>query len=140
MSFRTRILWAALLAAIAPLLIFALLARREVKQNLRGQFSERVTASGDVIRQDLERHTRTLDARLRALAQQIENAPAQRAALLGLAERPVLLDYAAPAMTAAGLDYLLLLDSAGVVLSSGHFRNEYDRVFGAQQSPSARQL
>ncbi len=129
MSFRTRILLAALLAAIAPLLLFAVLARREVKQNLRGQFSDRVAVSSEQIQQDLERQTRTLDTRLRALAQQIENTPSQRAALLGLTYRSALLDYAASAMTAAGLDYLLLLDSAGAVLSSGHFRNEYDRVF-----------
>jgi signal transduction histidine kinase len=39
-----------------------------------------------------------------------------------------LLDLAGPAMRAAGLDLLQLQDSSGRIVSSGHFRNEFDRV------------
>ena len=49
MTFRTRILLAALVAAIAPLTIFALGARQQVREELRAQ-SERRTAASSRLR------------------------------------------------------------------------------------------
>jgi signal transduction histidine kinase len=131
MTFRTRILLASLIVAIAPLVVFALGARREVQQRLTQQYQERVDATSKIIREDVARHAATIDARLRALAQRIESSAPQRAALLQLGDRAPLLDYALGVMPTTGLDYLLLLDTAGTVLSSGHFRNEYDRSMAA---------
>src|SRR5678816_173130 len=43
-------------------------------------------------------------------------------------ERAYLLDWAEQAMRTTGLDMLQLQDSAGHIMSSGHFRNEFDRL------------
>jgi signal transduction histidine kinase len=43
-------------------------------------------------------------------------------------ERTYLLDWAEQAMRTTGLDMLQVQDSAGRILSSGHFRNEFDRL------------
>src|SRR4029079_15505300 len=45
-------------------------------------------------------------------------------------ERQWLLDYAGTAMQMGGLSMLQVEDSAGRILSSGQFRNEFDRVEG----------
>jgi signal transduction histidine kinase len=44
------------------------------------------------------------------------------------ASRPYLLDYAGEAMRLSGLSMLQVQDSTGRILSSGHFRNEFDRL------------
>src|SRR5947199_325938 len=51
----------------------------------------------------------------------------RRAALEGV-ERAYLLDYAGSAMRFTGLSMLLIQDDQGRIISSGHFRNEYDRL------------
>jgi signal transduction histidine kinase len=43
-------------------------------------------------------------------------------------ERPYLLDYAARAMRLSGLVMLQIQNDSGRILSSGHYRNEYDRL------------
>lgn len=126
MTFRTRILLACLLVALVPLTVFVVGVRREVRSRLGKEFQERVEATGARIQNDLARQAATLDAQLRALAARSEDDPLQRAALLGRGERSLLLDYASAVMPAASLDYLLLIDSVGNVLSSGHFRNDFD--------------
>ena len=130
MIFRTRILIACLVVALVPLTLFALGARRAVHERLTSQFRARIAASTAVIRQDLARQAATLDTRLHALATRIDEDPAVRAALLQ-GNRTALLDYAPAVMPVAGLDYLLLVDSAGALYSSGHFRSDYDRSITA---------
>src|SRR2546426_9189034 len=49
------------------------------------------------------------------------------AALQGV-EREYLLDYAGSAMRFTGLAMLQIQDDQGRIISSGHFRNEYDRL------------
>ncbi len=127
MTFRTRILVACLIVALAPLALFVLGARREVRERLSVLYRDLVSESREVIQQDLARQDRTLETRLRALAGGIDEDAHRRAALLQQGDRASVLDYAASVMSTTGMDYLLLLDSAGRVLSSGHFRNDYDR-------------
>ena len=131
MTFRTRILLACLVVAVGPLILFVLGARRAVNDRLTAQFEARVSAASDVIREDLARHALSIGTRLEALAARIDDDAQQRAALLQLGERAPLVDYASSVLPATGLDYLLLLDSAGMVLSSGHFRNDFDRIMPA---------
>lgn len=127
MTFRSRILIACLIAAVGPLVLFALGARREVSERLSRQFEARVDASGAVIREDIERDAAAIDARLAALAARISDDAALRAALMRGLDAGALRDYAAEVMPATGLDYLLLVDGADRVLSSGHYRNDYGR-------------
>src|SRR5207245_7294354 len=51
-----------------------------------------------------------------------------RLAALQGADRAYLLDYAGNAMRVTGLAMLQVQDDQGRIISSGHFRNEYDRV------------
>ena len=128
MSIRSRIFLACIIAAGVPLLVFALGARREVAQRIGAQYETRVRSAVKVIRNDLARTAGDLDARLSALTAALADDATMRAALMqGAGERTVQ-DYAARTMPAAGLDYLLLTDADGRVLSSGHFRNDYGRA------------
>ncbi len=128
MSIRSRIFLACIIAAGVPLLVFALGARREVAQRIGAQYETRVRSAVEVVRNDLARTAGDLDARLSALTAALADDATMRAALMqGAGERTVQ-DYAARTMTAAGLDYLLLTDADGRVLSSGHFRNDYGRA------------
>jgi two-component system, NtrC family, nitrogen regulation sensor histidine kinase NtrY len=126
-TFRTRILLACIAAALVPLALFATGARREVRARVGAQFEERVAATTSVIRQDLDMHRRTLDARLLSAARRLDADAVVRAALLQHTERTAVLDFAPDVMPALNVDYLLLMDGDGTVLSSGHFRSEFDR-------------
>ena len=130
MTVRTRILIACLVVALAPLILFAVGARRAVRDRLGAEFRARVSASTAVIRQDLDRQKSSLDTMLQSLVRQIDDNPGIRAALLQN-QRSGLLDHASTVMPTTGLDYLLLTDESGAVLSSGHFRNDYDRTITA---------
>jgi signal transduction histidine kinase len=133
MTVRTRTFIACLLAALLPLGLFAFGARRELQSRLADDFDARTAASVAVLRQDLDRHAQRIDERLHAIAGILTADPARRAALLdasrgdraGLAGGT---DLAADLMASAGLDYLLITDSAGTVLSAGHFPADYGRA------------
>ena len=130
MSFRARILVAALAVALLPLALFALAVRSELGGDVESLYRERVEATAAFIRQDLERDGALVEDRLARLASALDRDARMRAALLQPAsdERVYVLDWAAPAMRDAGLDLLQLQTVDGRILSSGHFRNEYDRV------------
>ncbi len=131
MSFRTRVLIASVVVAVLPLGLLTFGIRREVEKQLTAQYRARVDAAIAAVREDVRRQGEVVDARLVALASGVvENTEVRRAMLHG-AEGRELIDWAGGAMPLAGLDYLLLLDPSGRVLSSGHFRNEFDRGAGA---------
>ncbi|MGH7505281.1 MAG: ATP-binding protein [Longimicrobiales bacterium] len=130
MSFRSRILLAALPLALLPLALFALAVRRELGGRVEALYRERVEATAAVIRQDLDRSAALVDDRLGRIASAMDRDDRLRAALLQppSADRSYVLDWAGDAMRDAGLDLVQLQDAGGRILSSGHFRNEYDRV------------
>jgi len=127
-SFRTRVLIASVIVALTPLALLTFGIRREVEKRLTAQYRARVDAAIAAVRDDVHRQGRTLDARLAALASGLEDDAGVRAGMLHGEEAPAVIEWAGGAMPLAGLDYLLLLDPSGRVLSSGHFRNEYDRA------------
>ena len=130
MTFRTRILLATAPVVLIPLIVFGLGVRRAVRQRIAEQYRVRVTALVDLIGQDLARQGTVLAtrlARLRAAAvadNRLRLAAVQRDSAL----RPYLLDYTGTAMRLAGLDMLQIQDDSGRIVSSGHFRNEFDRA------------
>lgn len=130
MSFRAKLLLACLPLALLPLLVFGLVAREEVTDRLGAQYEERVAALADVIERDLERESAAVAARLERLAEAMAADNRFRRAVLDRegADRAYLLDYAARAMPLAGLDLMRIQDEEGRVLSSGHFRHEYDAL------------
>jgi signal transduction histidine kinase len=127
MTFRVRLSLAFAAAALLPLVGFGLGVRHEMTTRLDQQAAERVASLVAVLRADLRSEIRLTRERLRALDQSLEDDNRFRLAVAG-GDRRWLLDWAGQAMRASGLDLLVLQDSAGRILSSGHFRNDYDRL------------
>lgn len=130
MSFRTRLFLGFSLAALVPLGLLAFGVRREMERRLTGEYERRVQGAIETIRQDLAREGESVAGRLAALAGALAADNQFRlAAIQGdPRSRRYLLDYAVGAMRMSGLSLLQVQDSVGRVLSSGHFRNEYDQL------------
>jgi signal transduction histidine kinase len=130
MRFRTRLFLALALAGVIPLIFLTLGVRREVDRRLSAEYRARVEGAVRSIRVDLARESAAIQGRLGAFAAQlaaedrfrravVENDPASRSWVLG---------WGRSAIRQAGLAVLQLQDSSGRILSSGQFREEYDRV------------
>lgn len=130
MTFRARLLIAFLFATIVPLVALGLFVRREMTQRLTSQYERRVDALVSIVEEDLARTRVTVRAALAEVGETIiADNRFRRAAMTEAAEeRRYLLDYASNTMPVAGLSMLQIQDEAGRILSSGHFRNDYDRV------------
>jgi signal transduction histidine kinase len=129
MSFRTRLFLAVLVAVLVPLSALALGVRREMQRRLTAEYEERVAALATVLETVLQRESAAIASRLGALSRDLSADNRFRLGLRGEPNsRKYLLDYAGQAMRLSGLSYLQLQDSTGKILSSGHFRNEFDRV------------
>lgn len=140
MTFRSKLLVACVPLALAPLAFFGLRVRDEVVGRLEAQYRERVAALADVVQADVAREAAAVGARLDRVAEAIKADNRLRRALLDGAhtDRTYVLDYAGHAMGLVGLDVLRIQDAEGRVLSSGHFRNEYDVVDAALPAAVAR--
>ena len=129
MSFRARLLVAFGVAVVVPLLVFAAGVRREMDRRLTAEYRARVAASVEIVRAQLDREGGDVAGRLSALADALSQDNRFRLAIQGdPTSRRYLLDLAGDAMRLSGLSLLEIQDSAGRVLSSGHFRNAYDRM------------
>lgn len=130
MTFRTRLVLAFSVVALVPLIVLALGVRREMDRRLTAQDDARVTALVALTRGELARQSAAIGARLASLEDALADDNRFRlAAVAGdRAERTYLLDYAGRAMHMTGLSMLQIQDSSGRILSSGQFRNEYDRL------------
>jgi signal transduction histidine kinase len=130
MTFRSRLLIAFAFATIVPLALLGFGVRRQLTARLVAQHQQRVEGMARVAAQDLERESVSVAARLSTLARALRTDDRFRiAAVRGdPSERTYLLDWAEQAMRTTGLDMLQVQDSAGRILSSGHFRNEFDRL------------
>jgi signal transduction histidine kinase len=128
-SFRARLLVAFGVAVVVPLLIFAAGVRREMDRRLTSEYRARVDAAVQGVRARLGRESGDIEGRLAALAAALSRDNRFRLAIQGdAAARRYLLDLAGDAMRLSGLSLLEVQDSAGRVLSSGHFRNSFDRM------------
>lgn len=130
MSFRSRAFAALTVAALVPLAVLALGVRREMSRRLTEENTRRGEAAVAALRDDLARQSDAVAARVATLAAELQRDNRFRLALVDgdPAARRALLDLAGGAMRAAGLDMLQIQDGSGRILSSGHFRNAFDRV------------
>ena len=130
MTFRSRLLVAFAVISLLPLGLFAAGVRRELGEHVTAQHASRVAALARVIERDLRREEAAIAAKLKGLTASMEDDDRLRLALVhgASAERRYLLDYASRAMRLTGLDALQLHDERGRILSSGHFRNDFDRL------------
>jgi signal transduction histidine kinase len=128
MSFRTRLFLGILAAVLLPLGALAYGVRREMDRRLTAEYEGRVESMAQLIEADLTQARTAINARLRALTTDLARDNRFRLAIQGSqAHRQYLLDYAGDAMSFSGLSMLQIQDDAGKILSSGHFRNEFDR-------------
>jgi signal transduction histidine kinase len=127
-SFRTRLFVAFGLIALLPLVGLGVGVRRELDQRLTAQYRSRIAALARVTRTDLAQTSAAVGDRLASLRDALPDDEHLRIALRDPAERAYLLDYGAQAMRMTGLDMLQLQDEHGRIVSSGQFRNEYDRL------------
>lgn len=130
MSFRVRLTLAFSAIALIPLLVFGYGVRREMTSRLDADSARRVAAVTTAVNADLSQTIATDQARLRSLATDLAADNRFRLAIVSPAstERRWLLDWAAASMPLGGFAILQLQDSAGRILSSGQFRNDFDRL------------
>ena len=130
MTFRGRLLVALGVLAIVPLTVIAIGVRREMTERLTAQYERRVNDLAAVTREDLARQSASTATRLDAIVSALRDDNRFRAGIVrgSATERDYVLDYAGRAMSTAGLSMLQIQDEDGRILSSGHFRNEYDRL------------
>lgn len=130
MSFRSRLFVAFSLAVLVPLGLLAFGLRRELSRRLTADYERRVSRAVGSIRQDLARESESVAGRLAALVGDLaaDNRFRLAAVQRDPPSRRYLLDYAEGAMRLSGLALFQLQDSSGRILSSGHFRNEYDQL------------
>src|SRR5207247_2482826 len=136
MTFRARLLLGFGAVVLVPLTVFGLRIRAVMANRLTAEYQQRVAALVSVIRADLDQRSAAIALRLAALRDAIPRDNPFRTALQG-GERRYLLDYAGDAMQLTGLALLQIQDESGRIVSSGHFRNEYDRSDPALQVVSA---
>ncbi len=129
MSFRTRVRVAFLILTLIPLAVLAFVLRREVESRLLEQAEAQIASLVAVMRQDLAHETEEIRSRLAAIGLGMQADNRLRAILAGgSTDRTYLLDYAESAVDLTGLEMLQLQTSDGRIVSSGHFRNEFDRL------------
>ena len=134
MKFRTRLLIAFGVVVLIPLLVFGLGIRTAMSRRFAAEYEGRVNSLVGVIRADLVHEQDRISARLRAVKDRMVADNRLRSAVLRGDDRGYILDYAGDAMRLAGLDFLQIQNGDRRVVSSGHFRNEFDR-FGAFATP-----
>ena len=128
MKFRTRLLIAFGVVVMIPLLVFGLGIRREMSKRVTAEYERRVATLVNVISADIARENDRTEARLAGLKSSLGGDDHFRGWVVRGEDRAYVLDYAGGAMRLAGLDFLQIQDDEGRVVSSGHFRNEYDRL------------
>jgi len=116
--------------ALIPLLILGAGVRREMTRRLGARDEVRVAALAGAMRADLDRRMAETRDRLAALRADLAQDPELRLVLLEApgSGRGRLLGWAGDAARRAGLAMLQLQDSAGRILSSAHFRQDFDRL------------
>lgn len=128
MSFRARLFLAFTAALLLPLALLAWGVRREVERRLLRENALRVDGTARALAAELAAADSAITGRLAALRGQLAADNRFRLAVRGDASaRRELLDWGAGAARLSGLALLEVQDSAGRILTSGHFRNEYDR-------------
>lgn len=130
MRFRSRLLLALAAVAAVPTVLLTLGVSRSVGDRLAAEYSRRVESLAVILNADIRRQGEEIESRLVRLRAVLEadNRFRQSAASGFTTERGYVLDYAEEAMGLTGLSMLQIQDETGRIVSSGHFRNDYDRI------------
>lgn len=138
MNYRARLTVAFLAIAALPLLVLGFGIRRELTTRLDAEAARRVTAAASAVDGRLTEIVAASRRRLEFLAAELADDNRFRIAIANATsgERRWLIDWAPAAMLPGGFAVLQVQDSTGRVLSSGQFRNDFDRVAPLVPSPT----
>lgn len=130
MTFRARLFTAFTATSVLPLALLAYGVRHEMGTRLTNEYEQRVRAAAAEVHGALSSDADAVSAALAVLARDLASDNRFRLALVQQdeGERRWLLDLAGERMRAGGLSLLRIQDSAGRILSSGQFRNEFDQA------------
>jgi signal transduction histidine kinase len=130
MSFRSRLFLTFGLAVLVPLGVLAVGVRREMARRLTDENQRRARTAVAALRDELDRESAGIAARLAAVTRQLAADNRFRLGVVGGdgPSRRTMLDLAGDVMGVSGLSLLQIQDGAGRILSSGQFRNEFDRI------------
>ena len=139
MSFQARLTLAFALIALLPLAILGYGVRREMTSRLDAEATRRMDAVSSAV---TTRLTSTIEADRRRLAAMASDLATDNRFRIATAdanspERRWLIDWASAAMIPAGFVVLQIQDSTGRILSSGQFRNDFDRIAPALPAAAA---
>ena len=139
MSFQARLTLAFSLIAVLPLAILGYGVRREMTARLDAEAARRMDAVSSAVTTRLTSAIEADRRRLEAMASDLANDNRFRVAIADATspERRWLIGWASTAMIPAGFTVLQLQDSTGRILSSGQFRNDFDRVAPALPAAAA---
>jgi signal transduction histidine kinase len=129
-NFRARFTLALFGIAAVSLLIFGFGVRREMTTRLEKDDARRIGGVMAIASASITDQLTTSRVRLASLAAELASDNRFRLALsdANSAERRWLLDWAPARLKLMGFAVLQVQDSSGRILSSGHFRNDFDRV------------
>jgi signal transduction histidine kinase len=129
-TFRTRLFVAFATTAVVPLLVLAVGIGHELDRQFTNAYQRRVAGIAAQTRSDLASASTTVADALASVRDALADDNRFRVAAVQDApsERRYLLDYAARAMRLSGLAMLQIQNDSGRILTSGHYRNEYDRI------------
>jgi hypothetical protein len=129
MSFRTRILLTFMILWVF-LLLLAGVTRKEMTRRISEEHARRVDLQVTQVEQELAAQKERIESRLEALSEEV--ADDNRFRLVAgdslYSDRSYVLNYAGRAMRLLGFSVLRIQDARGRIVSSGHFRNEYDQA------------
>jgi signal transduction histidine kinase len=130
MNFRTKVFITFLPLALLPLVTFAYLVRNEVSKRLTTQFENQVQSVTASVTSDLVAQSDAIAASLNGIGELMFSDNRFRAAIATANgnDRSYVIDFASKAMKLTGLSVLQLQDPQGRIISSGHFRGEFDRI------------
>ena len=130
MRFRARLRLAIGTIALVPLVVLAVGVRREVTRRLSADYEDQARALAVATRGRLIREETAIGNQLESLRTVLSDDNRFRAAMMpgAAGDRLYVLDYASRAMQLAGLSMLQIQDARGRIVSSGQFRNEFDRL------------
>ena len=129
MRFRARLLGGVVAAVVTPLLVLGVTIPREMMKRFTAEYRASAGALARAITSRFADEGARIDSRLAAIAAELRDDNQMRLAIAGdPTTRSDLLDFGERAVLRTGLSALQIQNDSGRILTSGHFRNDFDRV------------